>query len=219
MLEGMEGYNFIGETRSYNTAIKDINKYHPDIVIIDIRLDGEYTGIDLAKELSDKAVSIIFVTAYSDQEVYKASKQYQGSKFIVKPFDVLTLNGLLDDISEDVVKLSSTQTIKNDSLFIRKNNVFEKILFRDLDYFYSEGNYITFFTLGKKYVLKYSLSKLLKHKRFDTFVRVHRSYAVHKDKVETVNFSDKLLTVTGTEIPFGRTYVKDVRELMNIGLK
>lgn len=219
MLARLDNCEQVGSSNSYASAIKEINKSNPDIIIADIRLEGEHSGIDLAEELHNKAIAFIFVTAFSDEAVYKACKKYLCSKFIVKPFDVLTLKGLIDDISENIIKLSSTQIIKDDSLFIRKNNVFEKISIKDLDYFYSEGNYITFFMMTKKFVLKYSLSKLLKLNKFDSFVRVHRSYAVHKNKVDTVNFSDKLLSVAGMQIPFGRTYAKDVRKLMNLRLK
>lgn len=218
MLESIGDYQLSGISNSYSKAVNEIKRCNPDIVIADIRLDGASSGIDLAQELVDRAISFIFVTAFSDETAYKATKKYAGSKFIVKPYDVLTLKGLLDDINQDIVKLSKNKTIKSDSIFIKKNNVFEKIFLNDLDYMYSEGNYITFFANNKKFVIKYSLSKLLQLKRFQTFVRVHRSYAVHMDKIDAINFSEKQLTIAGAKIPFGRTYAKNVRGLMTLRL-
>ena len=219
MLESLSDYEFVSRASSIEDARRDINKFNPDIVIADIRLQDKSTGIDLAKEFIDRSLSFIFVTAFSDEKVYNQSKRFVGSKFIVKPFDILTLKGLLDDISSSILKLSSALTVKDESLFIKKSNVYERVQLNELNYFYSEGNYITFFSDKNKYILKYSLSKLLEIPKFSQFVRVHRSYAIHRDKLESVNFSTKLLSVAGAELPFGRTYVKDVRDLMDIKLR
>ncbi len=219
MFESLSDYEFVSRASSIDEARKDIIKFNPDIVIADIQLQDNDTGIDLAEEFSDRSLNFIFVTAFSDENVYNQSKKFTGSKFIVKPFDILTLKGLLDDVSSSILKLSSTLTVKEDSLFIKKNNVYEKVHLSDLTYFFSEGNYITFYCKDNKYILKYSLSKLLEIPKFNDFVRVHRSYAIHRNKLESVNFSTKLLKVDGTELPFGRTYVNEVRSLMDMKLR
>lgn len=216
MLAQLADYEYVGKAASLVSARKGISKLAPDIVICDVRLQEDASGIDLATEFEDKAICFIFVTAFSDEGVYDKSKELTCSKFIVKPFDILTLKGLLDDIKKGIVKLSATQSVLDNTLFIKKNNVFQKVLLSDLNYFYSEGNYITFFCDKKKYILKYSLTKLLQIPKFADFERIHRSYAVHKRKIENINFAEKLVSVSGVELPFGRTYVKSVRSLMDV---
>lgn len=214
MLEEIPGFDLIGKSSNFDQAINDIKDLKPDIVISDVRLNNEHTGMEVAADSDLEDTHFVFVTAFSDQNAYSKSREY-SSKFIVKPFDVLTLQGLLEEIRDDVVQLSGSHKIQKDTLFIRKNNVLEKVRITDFDYLYSEGNYITFFVDDKRFVIKYSLTKLLENPKFHQFVRIHRSYAIHRDKLDKVNFSDKELTIKGTVIPFGRTYTKNVRAIMD----
>ncbi len=211
------GYTFCGKAHSYNEGLEMIKSSVPDIVICDIRIGQNNTGIDLANEVKDLLIPFVFVTAYSERDVYESARQYKLSKFIVKPFDMLTLQGILDDLSKDVIRFTVNKSIRCNTLFIRKNNIFEKIDLDSIDYLYSEGNYITLFVGDNHYLLKYSLSKILESSLFQRFTRIHRSYAIHSHKLQTVDFSKKMLSVgLEKELPFGRTYVKDVRQLMSI---
>lgn len=219
MISSLEGFEFVGRSETFSEAVHSIRRIKPDILICDIRLDRDFTGIDLATEIKSLEIPIIFATAYSDFSVYNNSKAFAHSKFIVKPFDKLTLAGMLDEIVDEQIKLSVNDSIRNDMLYVRKNKVFEKVMLEDIDYLYSEGNYITLFHEKKKFILKYSLSKLLEVPKFDRFVRIHRSYAVHHTKVSSVDLTNKQVTIKETRLPFGRTYVKNVKGLMRLYLK
>ena len=219
-LLGRMDYTFCGKAHSYSEGLDMIKSSLPDIVICDIRIGENKTGIDLANEVKDLLIPFVFVTAYSERDVYVSARQYQLSKFIVKPFDMLTLQGILDDLFKDVIRFTANKSIRGNTLFVRKNNIFEKIDLDSIDYLYSEGNYITLNVGETEYLLKYSLSKLLESSKFQRFTRIHRSYAIHSHKLQKVDFSNKLLSIgSDKELPFGRTYVKDVRELMSTKLK
>lgn len=207
-------YTYLGAVSAFDTSITLIRTEMPDVVISDIRLGDNKTGIDLAHAVSDLDIPFVFITAYSDAAVYEDSKGYEKSKFLVKPFDKLTLKSILDSLTADNIELSSGKKIIDKVLYIKRNNEYEKVALESINYIYSEGNYIKLFGDDEEYTLKYSLSKLLELSKFENFIRVHRSYAVNKGRVLKINFSDKIITIQNVEIPFGRTYSKDVRSLM-----
>lgn len=63
-----------------------IRKEKPSLVILDIQLDGELTGIDLAKELRAAGIGFIYLSANSSQSVLEEAKLTEPFGFLVKPY-------------------------------------------------------------------------------------------------------------------------------------
>jgi len=208
------GHEYLGTASGIDGVEAKITGINPGVVICNIKLDNLGSGIHLAKQVENLGLPFVFISDVSDASAYESSKKYFLSRFLVKPFDRLTLASVLDSIHNDIQELSATKNVKGNHLFIRKNNLFEKVRLDTINHMYAEGNYITLFSESRKYMLKYSLSKLLTLKKFSSFLRVHRSYAVNILKIDAVNFSDKEIQVNQVAIPFGRTYIKSIRELM-----
>jgi len=88
-----KGYDVIGTARSVKEALKCIEKNKPDLVILDVFLEGNETGIDLSAILQSKHIGYIYLSANSNQQVLDLAKQTQPYGFIVKPFkdeDIIT---------------------------------------------------------------------------------------------------------------------------------
>jgi DNA-binding NtrC family response regulator len=87
------GYSVLGVAESVAEALTLIARQTPDMVLLDIYLKGKETGIDLAKQLEDKAIPFIYISANDNKSVLEAVKATQPSGYIVKPFrekDILT---------------------------------------------------------------------------------------------------------------------------------
>jgi len=84
----LERNNFIviGIARSYEKAVELIEKEKPEMVLLDIFLTGNLTGIDLAKKLKEKGLAFIYLSANANEEVLSAAKKTEPCGFIVKPF-------------------------------------------------------------------------------------------------------------------------------------
>ena len=79
-------YEVAGIARSYDDALKLIETSKPWIVLLDIFLKGDKTGIDLAGQLNTMGIPFIYVSANSNQNVLEAVKPTKPFGFIVKPF-------------------------------------------------------------------------------------------------------------------------------------
>src|SRR6185312_13943079 len=88
------GYDVCSIARSVPQALKIIDDEKPDLVLLDIFLDGPETGIDLAKILKEKNIAFVFLSANSNKQTLNAAKATNPYGFLVKPFrerDVLVM--------------------------------------------------------------------------------------------------------------------------------
>src|SRR5258705_2815964 len=80
------GYEVCGIARSVPIAQEIIKKERPGLVLLDIFLKGDLTGIDLAKQLKEDNIAFIYLSANSNEEILTAAKTTEPYGFIVKPF-------------------------------------------------------------------------------------------------------------------------------------
>jgi len=80
------GYSIIGIAISVEEALDQLQKQKPDIVLLDIMLNGERSGIDLAKILSAQHIAFVYLSANSNQAILEEAKKTDPYGFLVKPF-------------------------------------------------------------------------------------------------------------------------------------
>ncbi|NYB51883.1 MAG: PAS domain-containing protein [Methanobacteriaceae archaeon] len=81
------GYEVIDVVSSGEKAIEKSLELQPDLVLMDILLKGDMTGIDAAREIKSKMeIPIIYLTAYSDDETFEGAKITQPYAYLIKPF-------------------------------------------------------------------------------------------------------------------------------------
>lgn len=88
------GYEVCSIARSVPIALTIIEKEKPDLVLLDIFLQGPLTGIDLARTLEKQHMPFVYLSANSNKDVLDAAKSTRPYGFLVKPFrksDVLVM--------------------------------------------------------------------------------------------------------------------------------
>jgi CheY-like chemotaxis protein len=71
---------------SAQEAYKSLQKQKPDLVLLDIRLEGKETGIQLAGKLRDMNIGFVYLSANSSQDVLEEAKKTEPYGFLVKPY-------------------------------------------------------------------------------------------------------------------------------------
>ena len=85
-LQGL-GYKIVDTITSGATAVKQARALQPDLVLMDIRLDGSMDGIEAARQIrAAQDIPIIFLTAFGDKNTLERAKQTAPFGFILKPF-------------------------------------------------------------------------------------------------------------------------------------
>src|SRR5436189_6086914 len=88
------GYIVCKIARSVPEALQIVENEKPDLVLLDIHLKGELTGIDLAKILKEQDTAFVYLSANSNKQILDAAKATKPYGFLVKPFrekDVLVM--------------------------------------------------------------------------------------------------------------------------------
>lgn len=213
------GYNVIGQAINYTEAIEFINSQNPDIAILDIKLSGRKTGIDLAEEINKKyEIPFIFLTSNTDKLTVEEVKQVNPSAYLVKPFEDTEIATSIELALYNYAKrnekaFSQDNLIIKDCLFVKVEKSFIRVDFSDIFYLKSAHIYIEIFlTDGTKHVVRGSLNEYI-NKLTRHFFRCHRSYIINVNFVSRIN--PNAIIIKDTEIPMGKKNKEELLELLN----
>ena len=213
------GYFIAGIADNYNEAILLFKTKLPDLVLLDITIKGNKTGIDIATEINKiLPTPFIFVTAHTDADTLQKAKNTFPASYLVKPFttshlliaielslhnfayqknidslDVANLNGAEDDIYQ-----------KQDAIFIKDGHTFIKLHHSQINFLETDDNYVKIATTEKLYLIRCTMAKAIEKLKRDFYVRVHRSFCVNINKVD--RFNEHEITIEKHTIPIGRNY-------------
>jgi DNA-binding NtrC family response regulator len=82
------GVEVAGVASNATMAIEGIAETSPDLIVLDIGLQGEKDGVELAVEINFKfGIPFVFVTGNSDTDTIERARLTQPAGFIFKPFD------------------------------------------------------------------------------------------------------------------------------------
>jgi two-component system cell cycle response regulator len=82
------GYSVAAVAASAEAAIESATTLHPDLVLMDIRLQGPVDGVKAAREITDRlGLPVVFLTAHADEQTLRRAKITQPLGYILKPFD------------------------------------------------------------------------------------------------------------------------------------
>lgn len=82
------GYNVIDIVTSGERAVQRTAELKPDLVLMDIMLDGKIDGIDAAMAILKRSdTPIIYLTAYADEKTLERAKVTEPFGYIIKPFE------------------------------------------------------------------------------------------------------------------------------------
>jgi len=91
------GYEVVGSAVSGEEAIQKAETLRPDMVLMDIMLDGELDGIQAAEIIRSRlTIPVIYLTAYADSATLERAKITEPFGYILKPFEERELHGHIE---------------------------------------------------------------------------------------------------------------------------
>ncbi len=209
MIVEQAGYELVGQYSNGEEALLAIKAIKPDLLLLDIHVEGALTGIEIAERVSHET-SVIFITSLREREIFERAKSTRPVAFILKPFDSLMLQNTIDlaisqFAGETKNVLSERDVIVKDSFFIKEKNSLVKVPIHSINYIEAEDKYCTLCTSDKKFVVRISLNELLT-KLPDHFVRTHRSVVVDAAKINQLNLDRQELQLGNVVLPIGSTF-------------
>lgn len=204
------GHQVLNIAISYDEALQAYHLRKPDMVLLDIRLYGQKSGIDVANFLMDQKESIpfIYLTSQYDQRILVHALKTNPFGYLTKPIQKESL-------------WTSIESAYN--LYISKNEDQKKITFQDgknnfhlkvseILYIQADHVYSRIVTIEKKeLIIRKTLHQVLELLASDFIIYCHRSYIVNSNYITGWNHDEVILNKEIT-IPISRSRKNEILE-------
>lgn len=220
------GYEVPDYAMSYEEGMDLLKNEQPDIMLLDVNIGGEKTGIDLARHIRENYnIPLIFISSYSDSATVQQAKSVQANGYLVKPFtkeDLFTAiemalanySASFEKNNTDNEPLSTDLKLMQDAIFIKKDSLYIKVNYTDIRYIKSEGVYAEIITQNKELLIRETMRHLLDVLPKDIFLQIHRSYIINMQHIDAVN--GEYVLIDSKPIPISKTYREEFLSKLNI---
>jgi len=200
------GYAVPSVENSGEDAIDAAGKYRPDLVLMDIMLKGDISGIDAAEQVKNRyQIPVIFLTAYADESTLSKAKVTEPYGYIIKPFKEIDLHtsiemalykhGKEQEVKKERDLYSSIVLDKSaeDCIFVKSNSRLVKVKTRDIYFIEALKDYVIIQTGESRYTVHSTMKDMLAKLNSTEFLRVHRSFIVRVDKIIAIEQSNLVI--------------------------
>jgi two-component system, LytTR family, response regulator len=196
--------NVTGVYSSANEAFSAIQNQQIDILLSDIDMP-DMTGLQFRAEMRHIPICI-FITSYPD---------YAAESFEVDAFDFLVKPIKAERFEHSMNRVQAFFEIKQkaelfeyslggNTVFIKDGHQQIKLNLHDIIYLEALKDYTRIITTTKKYSVLSSIGNLLLENSFNSFLRIHRSFAVQPNYIDRI--SAQQVYIQDFTLPIGRSY-------------
>ena len=183
-----------------------------DILLLDIEMPG-MSGLELTKNLVNKRPVIIFIT--SKKEYAADAFDLNVVDYIIKPVTGLRFIQAIDKAREILNSNKEEVNVKEDEfIFIRDSNIIRRLKLDNILFAEAMGDYVKLYTQEKFYAIHTTLKAVEERLPSSRFLRVHRSYLVAIDKIDSMEGG--VLIINRKPLPVADAYRSALNKRMNI---
>ena len=198
-IEKTPGLNLAGSFDNPLDAIDFLNNESVDLIFVDIQMP-DLSGLEFTRSLA-KGPKVIFTTAYEKYAL--EGFRLDVIDYLLKPF---SYEEFLKAVQKAVRLIKLEKEVpeqvdtNNEFLFLKSDYKIRRINFNDILYIEGLKDYVKVFIQGSdRPVLSLITLKALEAKLPEAkFMRVHRSFIVNLERIDTIERS---------RIVFGKTYI------------
>ena len=191
-------------------ALKHLRNFPVDLIFLDIQMPS-INGLDFYKSVQQETM-VIFTTAFSEYAV--EGFNVSAIDYLLKPFTSSRFQQAVAKAIEynNYKKQVSTETSR--FIFIRADYSLLKIALTDILYIEGLDDYLKIHIAGNNpIVARMTMKSLLEKLPPADFIRVHRSYIVPLDRIES--YRNKTISIAGITIPIGSSYEENFLKHFN----
>lgn len=181
-----------------------------DLIFLDVDMP-KMTGIDLLKSL-EVIPQVVLITAHS--EFAAQSYEYNVTDFIVKPISHARFITAVEKAKKNLLKPSISGGTSVQTIFIKTDSRLVQVYTKNILYIEALGNYVNVYTTNGKYIVLSTMKDIESRLSVPDFMRVHRSFIVRVDKIESIE--DNFIHINQKNIPIGKNYKDDLMHSLNL---
>jgi DNA-binding LytR/AlgR family response regulator len=215
-------YEVVGLLNTGEKAIDFVKNDQPDLILMDVQLNGELNGIETTAQIkSQYPIPIIYLTSNSDEATFEAARATKPAAFLSKPFrgrDLrhaieLALEQVPTTVAKTATKKSTTQKeesiqVMEDRVFLEEKGKMIRVLLKDILWIEAADYYCQVQTVERKILVTTTLKKFADQLTAPFFLRVHRSYVVNMLQIKEIGGT--FIYLNKGQVPIGKTYKTDL---------
>ncbi|WP_224995793.1 LytTR family DNA-binding domain-containing protein [Cesiribacter sp. SM1] len=207
------GYELIDIVDTPAELLRQLKATQPDVLLMDIDLGVEETGIDLVKKINESAdIPVIYVTSHKEEAIFKKAKETMPEAYIIKPYDPEHLQAAIElavfkkqkEANQPHSRTAQPTPLK--AVFVKEGNSLVKLQLQDIALVEAYDKYCYLYTRDKKHLLNNQLKNLIQLLPQELFLQVHRSYLVNLDAVEKIRPQQNSIEVAGKQVPVSKSF-------------
>ena len=199
-------------------AMEFLRNEKADLMFLDIQME-ELTGIQMLNILKPKP-EVIFTTAY-DQFALQGY-ELDVTDYLLKPISFERFVKAVDKVYEKFCKLNAGKTHpaeisifnpKTDYFFVKSGFKLHKVTFDEILYVEGQGDYLKIVTPRLRIMTLQTFKGVEDILPAANFLRVHKSYIVAIDKIESIE--GNMIRIADVHIPIGESYKKQFQMVLD----
>lgn len=223
------GYNVVGAAATGEKAIELVRSEKPDVVLMDIMLKGDMSGIDTAEIVKKEVdIPVIYLTAYADEATLAKAKITEPYGYIIKPFKEIDLHTSIEMAIYKSVKNKEVEKERDllfsivegkdsqDFIFVKANSKLVKLKTEDIFFIEALKDYVVINTVDARYTIHSTMKDIQKKLGDENFIRVHRSFIVRLNKISAIEYPNLHLEEDKKVIPIGGSYREVLVKRINL---
>lgn len=216
-ISSVQSLELVGTCSDAIEALNFIQQNSVDLIFLDIQMP-QILGTDFLRTLK-KPPKVIFTTAFRKFAI--EGFELDAVDYLLKPISferfLKAVNKVMDVSFHGTLSLESTEIINKaqneNNIYLRSDRKMIKVALTDIIYIESLKDYIKVVATSGTVITKQSISSIEEILPKDLFMRIHRSFIVAINKIES--YSNELVWVGKTELPISRMYRHEVEKVLN----
>lgn len=218
-IESVPGLILAGACFNAVEALSVLQQKNVDLLFLDIQMP-QLLGTDFIRTLKNPP-KVIFTTAHRKYAV--EGFELDAVDYLLKPVSFERFIKAVNKVMQTQVQpagesVELSDTSKDGSfIYFRADRKMVKVFLKDILYVESLKDYIKVITSSRQIITKQSISSLESMLPANQFVRIHRSYLVAINKIDSFTADD--IEIQKKEIPIGRMYQHEVSRVLKLAVK
>lgn len=223
------GYEVLSSFSKGEKALEFLETNTPDLVLMDIMLAGNISGIDTSARIKkDYDIPVVFLTAYADEKTIERAKITEPYGYVIKPFKEIDLRTSIEmalyKFKKEKEKLAGIETssltknspISTDYIYVKSNSKLVKVQNSNIIYIEALKDYVIIHTEKERFTIHSTMKDIEKKLPEDSFMRVHRSFILNLNKIKSIDSSIVIIENSDKKIPIGGSFKDALFQRLNL---
>ncbi len=191
------------------SALDYLAEQDVDLIWLDVEMPG-LSGFDLLEQLP--SMPYVILTTGKIEYAFEAF-QYNVTDYLKKPIYLPRFKMAVEKVLDLKARAKASPSDERQEIYIKTDGRYIRLPFATISYIENTGDYVKIFTATQTYIV-YATMKYLEEKLGVQFLRVHRSYIVHLDKI--VDIEENTLVINNKVIPISRANKSELMNRLNL---